>query len=401
MSKNLLKLGLILLATTALASLALFDNGRVSMELHDWVIETSVTFALAMALLFFGAIYLLIRLIINVLNLPETLRRRKMIKQYGRSETQLSKGMLALEVGDWKTAEKQLIKTAQKSGGGLVHYLNAAKMAHNQGAVARREQYLREARKRFPEDYVVIGLVESRLLKTSQPNVAETILAELYKLNPKHKVVMKEYADILQQQKNWPVLESLLPQLKRYKILEKADLLSLSEVLWVGKMTLISDFETLEVFWKEVPNEMKIRPAVLAEYVNKRLNWGQEAGLASLLEKAINKQFDEQLVYQYGRIQFGPAFERLKMAEKWHKKHPKTPVLLLTMGRLACMSQLWGQGQYFLKQSLALQPELETFHALAKCYEAEGESDQAALIYKEAILQLEDKKSTVDTKKGA
>jgi hypothetical protein len=37
MSQNLLKLGLILLATTALASLALFDNGRVSMVLHGWV----------------------------------------------------------------------------------------------------------------------------------------------------------------------------------------------------------------------------------------------------------------------------------------------------------------------------------------------------------------------------
>lgn len=391
MSQNLIKLAIVLLVATGLASLALFDNGRVSMVWQGWVIETSMTFAIVIALLFFGAVYLIVRLILNTLHLPETLRRRKMLKQYGRSETQLSKGMLALEVGDWKTAEKQLIKTAQKTEGGLVHYLNAAKMAHQQGAWARRDQYLQEARKRFPEDYVIIGLVESRLLKLSKPDVAETILGELYAQNPKHKVVLEEYAALLRQQKNWPVLESILPALRRYKVLEKADLLQLSEALWMGKMQLISDFEALETFWDQVPNEMKVRSSILAEYVKKRLDWGQEVGLAKQLEKAINKQFDEQLVYLYGRLQFGPAFERLKVAEKWHKKYPETPVLLLTMGRLACQSQLWGQGQFFLKQSLKLQPELETFHALAKCYESEGESEQAALVYKEAILQLEDK----------
>ena len=96
------------------------------------------------------------------------------------------------------------------------------------------------------------------------------------------------------------------------------------------------------------------------------------------------------MVYQYGRLTLGPAFERLKRAEKWLVNHPENPVLLLSIGRLACRSQMWGLGQRYLKKSLSLRAEIETFHALAQCYEAEGEIDQAALTYKEAILQLEE-----------
>ena len=69
----------------------------------------------------------------------------------------------------------------------------------------------------------------------------------------------------------------------------------------------------------------------------------------------------------------------------------ENPVLLLTLGRLACQSQLWGLGQSYLKESLKLQPQVETFHSLAQCYEAEGKDSQAAITYKEAIIQLENK----------
>ncbi len=121
------------------------------------------------------------------------------------------------------------------------------------------------------------------------------------------------------------------------------------------------------------------------------MGWGKEQGLAELIAKSLSKQWDDRLAYQYGRIELGPAYERLKKAEKWLSNQPDNPVLLLTLGRLACMSQLWGQARHYFQESLKLQPELETFHALAKCYESEGLETQAALTYKEAILQLEKK----------
>ncbi len=387
--KVLLVLVLVLLLSTSLTALALLDSGHISMVWGEWVIDTSLTFALAVVLVIFGIIYLLLRLVFNLFSLPNYLKHRRQFKQYAKGEVLMAKGMLALEHGDWRVAEKQLIKTAKKSQVGLVHYLNAAKMANNQKCFKRQSQYLEEARQRFPDDYVVIGLVESRLLRVASPDVSETILAELYSQNLQDKLLLSEYASILSQQKSWVDLVAIIPSLKKFKALPREDILEIEIEISIAKLISAETIAELEDSWKSLPKYLQKHPKVLAEYIEKSKGWQQEVGVEGLIEKHISKQWDDRLVYQYGLIKLGPAFERLKKAEKWLKKQENNPILLLTLGRLACRSQLWGQAEFFLKKSLQIRPEVETFHAIATCYEAAGKDEEAALIYKEAIVKLD------------
>ncbi len=391
MISRILKWSIFLVIATGLTALALNDNGQVSMVWHDWVIETSLTFALAAAVIGFGALYLLMRLVINLWHFPVYWRNRRQLKRYSKAESSMAKGMIALEYGDWQLAEKQLVKMAKHSDSGLVHYLTAAKMAHNQQAFSRRDQYLAEARQRFPSDSVTIGLVEARLLMDSEPDVSLVILNELHQQSPKNKTILAEYAHLLVKQEYWSRLEEILGEVKRFKALDKAEIQSLEVQLLAGKVARAENPEALEQLWQSLSGRQQLKPAILAEFVEQRMGWGKEQGLAELIAKSLSKQWDDRLAYQYGRIELGPAYERLKKAEKWLSNQPDNPVLLLTLGRLACMSQLWGQARHYFQESLKLQPELETFHALAKCYESEGLETQAALTYKEAILQLEKK----------
>jgi len=391
MISRILKWSIFLVIATGLTALALNDNGQVSMVWHDWVIETSLTFALAAAVIGFGALYLLMRLVINLWHFPAYWRNRRQLKRYSKAESSMAKGMIALEYGDWQLAEKQLVKMAKHSDSGLVHYLTAAKMAHNQRAFSRRDQYLAEARQRFPTDSITIGLVEARLLMDSEPDVSLVILNELHQQSPKNKTILAEYAHLLVKQEYWSRLEEILGEVKRFKALDKAEIQSLEVQLLAGKVARAENPEALEQLWQSLSGRQQLKPAILAEFVEQRMGWGKEQGLAELIAKSLSKQWDDRLAYQYGRIELGPAYERLKKAEKWLLNQPDNPVLLLTLGRLACMSQLWGQARHYFQESLKLQPELETFHALAKCYESEGLETQAALTYKEAILQLEKK----------
>ncbi|AZR83303.1 heme biosynthesis protein HemY [Thiomicrospira sp. S5] len=388
---RILKWSIFLVIATGLTALALNDNGQVSMVWHDWVIETSLTFALAAAVIGFSALYLLMRLVINLWHFPAYWRNRRQLKRYSKAESSMAKGMIALEYGDWQLAEKQLVKMAKHSDSGLVHYLTAAKMAHNQQAFSRRDQYLAEARQRFPSDSVTIGLVEARLLMDSEPDVSLVILNELHQQSPKNKTILAEYAHLLVKQEYWSRLEEILGEVKRFRALDKAEIQSLEVQLLAGKVARAENPEALEQLWQSLSGRQQLKPAILAEFVEQRMGWGKEQGLAELIAKSVSKQWDDRLAYQYGRIELGPAYERLKKAEKWLSNQPDNPVLLLTLGRLACMSQLWGQARHYFQESLKLQPELETFHALAKCYESEGLETQAALTYKEAILQLEKK----------
>jgi len=392
--KLIFALVVVFLATTSLATMLLYDNGQVSMIWGDWVLETSVSFMLAATVILFVVIYGVVRLLLNIWHLPLFWRRHRRIRQYSKAETAMAKGMIALEYGDWHKAEKQLIKSAKNSEAGLVHYLSASKMAHNQKAYSRRDQYLNQARNVYPAEYVTIGLVEARLLSEDKPEMALAILQALHEQQPKNPTILAEYAAGLKQLGYWETLAEILPEIKKTRAIEKTELAELEQTYWAGKLATAQDEDALDLIWNALSNKQKITAEILAEYVEQRIGWGQEVGLQEKLEKSVNKNWNDRLVYQYGRLTLGPAFERLKTAEKWSKSKnidENNPVLLLTLGRLACRSQLWGLGQSYLKQSLKIQAEVETFHALAQCYEAEGKESQAALIYKEAILQLEAK----------
>ena len=380
---------LVFLVGTSLATLMLYDNGQVSMVWNDWVIETSLTFLLALLITIFIVSYLLIRLVLNLWNIPSFWRRRRRLRQYSKAESSMAKGMVALEYGDWHKAEKELIKSAKNSEAGLVHYLSAAKMAHNQKAYSRRDRYLSQARDAYPDDYTTIGLVEARLLSDNQPDIALLILEALHEQNPKHSTVLAEYALGLRQLKQWDPLAKLLPELKKRNALEKPILVELEQQILAGQLTMAQDDESLDVLWQKLSTKQQLLPRVLVEYVENKMSRGGHPALATLIEKAIKKQWSDRLVYQYGRLTSEAPLASLQIAEKWLKGQEENPVLLLSLGRLACRSQLWGRGQAYLKSSLKIQPEIETFHALAQCYEAEGQENQAALIYKEAILQLE------------
>lgn len=388
---KILKWMVFFIVATILTSLALQDNGRLSMVWNDWVIETSLSFAVVLALMAILIFYLLIRFWAFLIHLPRHLRERRALKRQKKAGQSLTKGMIALEYGDWKSAEKQLIKNAKQSPTGLVNYLSAAKMAHNQQAYSRRDDYLAQAREVFPDDYDAIGLVEARLLRESEPYKAKAILQTLIDQKPKNPVLFAEYAGLLEQLEDWSSLDSILPKLHKLSALDKAEIQRIEIRVVAGKVASVENSEALDELWQTLNNKQQLQSDILAEFVEQRMGWGMEQGLSERIAKSLKQQWSDRLAYQYGRIQFGPAFDRFKVAETWLKGREENPVLLLTLGRLACMSQFWGAAHAYLKRSLSIQPEIETFHVLAKCYEAEGLESEAALTYKEAILQLEKK----------
>ncbi|UQB42311.1 heme biosynthesis protein HemY [Thiomicrospira microaerophila] len=387
--KSLIKLSLVLIVTVLLTSLALLNLGEVNLRWDIWQIETSVTFVLALLIVLFILFYLIIRGWLWVFNLPAVWRNHRRIKRFQQAENSLARGLIAQESADWSQAEKQLIRTAKLSQNGVMHYLTAAKMASMQQADQRRDQYLRQAKLDYPEQGLTIGLVEARLLTEKDPALAAVILAELHKQNPKHKVVLQEYVGILRQLKQWMRLRELMPVIKKVSGLARQDIAQIETEVLAMQLAQAESFSEVENLWQALNGKQKLYPQIMVEYVKAAMKAEQLNGLSEWIEKALKAEWDESLVYYYGRIQFGPAYDRLKKAQAWLKQHPQSAVLFLSLGRLACQSQLWGQAHEYFKQSLKLQPELETFHAFAQCYEAEGEEREAALIYKQAMLALD------------
>ncbi len=399
--KRLLWAGLLFVGLTALATLALYDNGRLALVWGDWVVEMSATLAVALVLALLVVSFALVQLALWLWRLPRRLRERRALKRLARAEAGVGAGLLAGEHGDWKRAERMLIKSARYSDNGVMNYLAAARMAHNQGADDRRDRYLSEAREVYPDQYVTIALVEARLRRQREPEKALAILQALVEQGETTPAVLAEYADLLAELGRWETLRALMPQLEKTRALDKVALADLKRRMWVGLLQQTEDLERLENIWHYLDSHWWRDPQVLAAYVEKRLALGGDyQGLAELIEKALKKQWDERLVYLYGLLEDGPAFERLKVAEKWLKKHPQDPVTLLTAGRLACRAQLWGQAQAYLREALQLKPSLEGFATLARCLQAEGDETQAALTYQAAVEALAPKPLALEKRDG-
>lgn len=390
--KRLIVWGLIFLFGAGLTTLALLNIGEVSIRWDVWQIDTSLSFVLALVLVFAGLLWLLLRSWLWLVSLPEKWAKRREIKRYQKAEQSLSLGLIAQEQADWAQAEKQLIRTAKLAQNGVMHYLTAARMAHMQQASARRDQYLQQAREHYPDQNLMIGLVEAKLLEEQDLHSSRIILQELYRLHPKHKALLSEYVKVLRLQKDSATLETLRADIKKYAGLSSQQWQTLDNEIHALRLAQMPDYQQLAQYWQGLSHKQKLQPLVMSEYVKASIGFREMSGLAEWLEKSVKAQWDEGLVYLYGKLEFGPAYDRLKRAQAWSEHHPKNPVLLLTLGRLACQSQLWGQAHAYLRESLQLQPELETFHALALCYEAEGQDSQAAIVYKQAIAQLEDAK---------
>lgn len=390
----IIKWGLVFLLSTALATVALQDNGQVSMVWGQWIIETSVSFLIVILAISFITIYLLTSLWHAIILLPRHWRERRAIKRHNKAEQTLTKGLIALEYGDWKMAEKQLITSAKFSEVGLVHYLSAAKMAHNQQAFERRDKYLQQAKQLYIDSYETIGLVEARLLKDKNPKKSLAILQAIYQKNNTNRAVLEEYANLLQTNKYWQTLAEILPQIKKHSALAKLHIEAIDVELVSSQIAGAENVNQLDVIWQKLENKQQMDPKILTEFIEQKIGWGQENGMASLIIKSINKTWDDRLIYQYGRLKFDSPIDSLKVASKWLKNQKNNPILQLTLGRISCQGQLWAIAQSHFKTSLKLQPEVETYHSLAKCYEQEGLESKAALVYKQAILEL-GKKSNI------
>ncbi len=378
----------VFIALTALATLALYDNGRLALIWGDYVVEMSGTLAVALILALIGISYVVFRLAGWVWHLPRRLRQRRAMKRLAKAEAGLGTGLMAEEHGDWQQAERALIKSACYSDNGVMYYLAAARMAHNQGAYERRDRYLAEARKLYPQDYATIDLVEARLLKKKQPEKALAILQALVEEGIDAPAVLAEYARLLAQMAQWRLLRDLLPRLKRRKALDQASLARLEAQMWGGLLNQAEDTAALDNLWHAIPRSLRQQSDLVAAYVARKQALGESAGLAALLEKALKKHWDDRLVYLYGLLSDEAPMDRLKTVQKWLKVHADDPVLLLTAGRLACAASLWAQAEDYLRRSLTVKPTLETFHTLARCLEKAGEHEQAALTYQAAVEVL-------------
>lgn len=389
-----LLLGLLLSALLAVlvTHWVLDDPGYVVIARAPWQIETSLAFLIFLLLLGFFIGYVLLRLLLNAIALPERTRRWRADRRAGRARRSLNAGLIALTERDWRRAERHLVRHAQYSDTPLLHYLAAASAAQEQGAADRRDDYLRAAHRCAPDAETAIGLTQADLqLRHHQFEQARVTLEKLRESAPKHVYVLKMLMQAHLQQRNWRQLAELLPQLRKLKVEDSAQLDELENRLHIGLLSNIASNhpQSVHQLWSQVPKRLRSDARLVKLYVDQLGKRGASAEVPGLLRQILKREWQPALVYLYGTVEGDDPDRQLAWAEQWLAEHDGDPVLLLTLGRLCVGRELWGKAQQYLEASIRAEPSAESYRMLGELLERLGERERAAECFRKGLALAE------------
>lgn len=350
---------LILLVAVAIGFLVTKDPGYVLVTYNRWSIETSLWVAATALALTFFLTYLFVRILKQTTSIRKTIKHWSKERKDKKTLALTHQAFLELAAGNWQKAESQSLKAAKTSPKPLLNYLAAAKAAEAQAAFARRDDHLQKAHQTKGNNNIVIYLSRAQcLIESKQWSDALTPLKQLIAIAPKHQSALLLLYKTYSALNDWAALQSLLPALKKQKVLDAEHLNSLEND--------IAKYEISNLINNNADDEA---------LKNKGF---------SLIETSLKKNWNHSFVRLYSLQPAVNTAKRIATAEHWLKKHPNDAALYLCLGRLCLQEKLLGKARDYLTKSHQLEASQATLCALAELAEANHDQTNALNYYRQA-----------------
>ncbi len=376
-------LGLFALAVAAALALR-FNTGYVLLVSPPYRVELSLNLFVLGALALIGAGYIVLRLVLGAIDLPERVREFRARRQRDNARSALLDALRAFFEGRYGRAEKAAAAVIESDEMPALGAVLAARAAHELRRYEQRDEYLARAGERAPGDLAMRVIAEAELL-LEQRRFQEALLA-LKALPEKHTAGLRLELRAQQQAKNWEPTLPLIDQLTRrgvFDAVQAAQLRRYAQIEILKRRAL--DRFSLEEYWQKIPAEQKRDPKVAAAAAQcfTALGGGEQA--CQIIEAALDHEWDSELVGWYAECAGAATVRRIERAEKWLKTNPRDSMLLLTLGRLCAEQELWGKAQSYLDASVAVEPSWSAHLALAELHDGLGHADAARRHYRESL----------------
>lgn len=382
-------LAIIFIAVSA-GLLAHQDTGYVLFGRGYSTMEMSLSLFLVLLLLSYIFGYVFVRFIIRTWSMPEKLKQWRFSQQARKARKSSLQGLINLSQGQWKKAERLLTRAVKNSDMPLLNYLSAAKAAQKQNAPERRDHYLALAHKSMPDADFSVKLTQAELqFAHGQNEQALATLVHLHSVSPKHPHIMVLLSKLYQQLKSWQDLKKLLPELRKYKVYPEKKLLELEKETYaelIQQTQWKKDSNDLNNLWHNISRELKKDPAIIEMYCHELIQLERDDEAEVILRNTLRKEWQPDLVKQYGFVKSSQLENQLTFAESLSKEHDNHPVLLLTLGRLCMYNDLWGKARAYLEASIGNKEMPETYKELGLLMEYLNEEALAAKYFKKGLF---------------
>ena len=380
-------LGLVLAVATGI--LLSHETGRMVLTYGEWTIQSSFSLFVFTFIVIFFIVYLAVRLISGMVRFPKNLKRWRRQRGHRRSERYLNQGMLAMIEGRWQQAETAFKKGAAYSSLPMLNYIGAARAAQQQGAVKRRDHYLRLAHEYAPDADYAVGLTQAELqLNQQQTEQAYATLQHLDSVKPGSDQIKLMMLDASSELNDWHGALVLLQDLEKKGAMPLQKIRAKQLQVYAGMLRYAGgsgSTSKINEEWNKIPKKLRGELYLIEVYVDERLKSGDTADCEVLLRKTLGRRWDSALARLYGLVKGNAPEKQLTFAEKLLARHGGDAALLLTLGRLCKRMELWGKAKVYLEDSIKADPYPETYYELATLYKKRGDHDNAAKCFQKGL----------------
>ncbi|MBL0627072.1 heme biosynthesis HemY N-terminal domain-containing protein [Aeromonas jandaei] len=359
------------------------NKGYVLIALGNYTIESSVTSAVILAVLFYGALLIVEWLLGRVFGL-----RRKTLGWYGsrrrrKANQQTVAATLAMAEGHYSQAEKLMLKGASNSDTPLLNYLSAAKAAQARGDDVRRDQYLQKAQEENPKAELALTLTQTQLqIEQGQYDTALAMLESVYALNPRHPMVLDQLRQVHLARHDWAALCDLIPTLHKVGKLTPKQEEELLQQAWNGRLQqAASNLETLKAVWQELPRKLRLEPELLASYGDLLRGLDADSEAANLWQEALRKQAMPQLLSRLPKLKLDNYQPLLALLQKQQGQ----PEVDNALAQLYLLAGQLDEAQKLLEQQVEKAPSAAVYHALGQVMDKRRLTNKANEYYRQAL----------------
>lgn len=379
-------------AMTAAGTLLSQNEGYVEIGLTNGTYKMPLWYFIVALVVLIVASIIAFKILATIISIPGLTKRFGKKRRAYKANELLQKGMLAMGKGQWKKAEKILVKGARLSHNAnndpSLFLSTAAQAAQNLGAEERRDQYLLEARQLSVEgiDTITTALSEASIhLDEKQPEKALAVLQPhrtSHYSNPKLIQIESEaHAQLDRYDEVW----QLLPSLKKYLPSKQAYEERQEEVAKALFASPNSSLESIEKAWSELSKSSRKDEGVLLNFISALIYRDEEERAEKMLSSMIKTDYSDPLIHAYTQLDIGSSNDRLRKVQHWLKSHPDNAYLNYGAAKFAYQSEQLPLAKDYAEKSIKELAMPETLALLGKIYEALGESSSALQAYKGSI----------------
>lgn len=386
----------ILFATAVIVALsARFNPGNVVLFYPPYRVDLSLNLFIVLVLVVFLLLGLLFYTVSVTQQMPERVASYRRAKSERDGNKALRDALKAFFEGRFGHAEKAAMRAAELPDNAPLAALIGARAAHNMSQSERRDGWL--ASLEGNQQYKVARLVSTTelLVDAHQSKLALQAVKELNANGTRHIHVLRWALKANQQAKQWSEVLRLVKALDKHRSLHPALSMRLRELAYKDLLTeQAQDPESIRRLWYGIPAEDRVKPFVAALAARAMLAQGLQEEARTLLEKALQEEWDDRLIIAYRETaaKEGSAalLNQIERCEAWSVAHPADPELALTMGVLCLQQKLWGKAERNLEQVLIYATDNSCLRAanlkLAQLNEQLGLPDKAAGFYRACAL---------------